>query len=259
MEPSVPESSSAQNPPGVHRLGDGMVNFYLVEDSGGLVLVDAGLPGHWDSLAALLSGLGAAPGDIRAVLLTHAHPDHLGLAARLHCEFRAAVWVHERDAATLAAANPARAAARSERPLALYLARRPAALGVPVHLARQGGFRLDPIADPHTFRSRQELTAVPGRPEVLMLPGHTPGSVAYVFHGHGVVFTGDALVTHDGLTGGRGPRLVCRGFTNDSKAAVASLDVLERVDAGVALPGHGDPMTDGLAAAVDHARHIGVV
>jgi glyoxylase-like metal-dependent hydrolase (beta-lactamase superfamily II) len=251
--------SSVQYPPGVHRLGDGMVNFYLVEDPGGLVLIDAGLPGHWDALVTYLSGLGAAPGDIRAVLLTHAHPDHLGVAARLRAEAKAAVWVHERDAGTLAAANPARASAKPERSPVRYLARRPAAVGLPVHLARQGGFRLDPVADPHTVRSRQELTAVPGRPEVLMLPGHTPGSVAYVFHDHGVVFTGDALVTYDGLTGARGPRLVCRGFTNDSAAAVASLDVLERVDSAIALPGHGEPMTDGLPAAVDHARHIGVV
>lgn len=251
--------ATAQNPPGVHRLGDNMVNFYLVEDPAGLVLIDSGLPGHWDALLAQLSALGAEPGDIRAVLLTHAHPDHLGLAARLRGEAGAAVWVHEGDAATLSAANPVRAAAKSERSLARYLVRRPAALALPLHLARQGAFRLDPVADPHTIRSRQELTAVPGRPEVLPLPGHTPGSVAYVFRDRGVVFTGDALVTYDGLTGARGPRLVCRGFTNDSKAAVASLGILERIDAATALPGHGEPMTDGLPAAIDHARHIGVV
>ena len=251
--------SSVQHPPGIHRLGDRMVNFYLVEDPAGLVLIDAGLPGHWDALVAQLSSLGAEPGDIRAVLLTHTHPDHLGLAARLREEAGAAVWVHEGDAATLTASNPVRAGAKPERSFVHYLARRPASLALPLYLARQGGFRLGPVADPHTFRSRQELTAVPGRPEVLPLPGHTPGSVAYVFRDRGVVFTGDALVTYDGLTGGRGPRLVCRGFTNDSKTAVESLGILERVDAALALPGHGEPMTDGLPAAVDHARHIGVV
>ncbi|HEV2638551.1 MAG TPA: MBL fold metallo-hydrolase [Actinocrinis sp.] len=251
--------ASPQYPPGVHRLGDGMVNFYLVEEPDGLVLIDAGLPKHWDALAARLAELGAAPGDVRALLLTHAHPDHLGLAARLHDEAGTAVWVHEADAATLAAKNPALAAAKPERALAGYLARRPAALALPVHLARRGGFRLSPVANPHTFAERQELTAVPGRPEVLPLPGHTPGSVAYVFADRGVAFTGDALVTFDGLTGKHGPRLVCRGFTHDSAAAYAALDVLERLDVPLALPGHGDPMADGLAAAVDHARHVGVV
>jgi glyoxylase-like metal-dependent hydrolase (beta-lactamase superfamily II) len=80
-------------PPAVYRLGDDTVNFYLVEEPAGLVLIDSGLPTHWGLLRDHLAGSGAVPGDIKAVLLTHAHPDHLGLAARVRREAGAAVWI----------------------------------------------------------------------------------------------------------------------------------------------------------------------
>ena len=74
----------AEPAPGVYRLGDFSVNFYAVEQGDQIVLVDSGLPAHYDQLTGLLKQLGRTVFDVQAVLLTHAHPDHLGLAARLH-------------------------------------------------------------------------------------------------------------------------------------------------------------------------------
>ena len=246
------------SPPAVHRLGDDMVNFYIVEEPEGLVLIDSGLPAHWAALRDHLASSGAVPGDIKAVLLTHAHPDHLGLAARVRREAGAAVWIHGADAATLAAANPARAGASTERSIAGYLLRRPAATRLLLHLARSGGFHPAPVSDPEVFETPTTLTRVPGAPEAVPIPGHTPGSTAYVFRHHGVIFTGDALVSYDGLTGLRGPRLVCRGFTHDGASALASLDTLAGIGRDLtALPGHGDPMAE-LSPAVDVARRVGM-
>ena len=73
----------SQPVPGIYRLGDSVVNFYVIDHGDRLVLVDAGLPAHRGQLDGLLSQLGRRPSDISAVLITHAHPDHLGLAARL--------------------------------------------------------------------------------------------------------------------------------------------------------------------------------
>ncbi|MFE4832191.1 MBL fold metallo-hydrolase [Streptomyces sp. NPDC056672] len=253
----------SQCPPGVHRLGDSVVNFYVVEEPDGLVLVDTGLPGHWRMLSDALTGLGASVTDIKAVLLTHSHIDHIGLAARLHREAGAAVWTHRADAPTLAAARPARAAVKPERSIMPYLLRRPAAVALPLRLASQGGFSPEPVREPDTFDGRLVLDRVPGAPEAVPLPGHTPGSTAYFFPRHGAVFTGDALITHDGLTGARGPRLICRAFTHDSAAALASLDRLAELtehDGDLTLlPGHGEPMAHGLAEAVTRARGLGVV
>lgn len=61
---------------GIHRLSQGVVNFYLVEDAGKLTLIDAGAPGDWEAFARAVGSLGRALDDLEAVLLTHAHCDH---------------------------------------------------------------------------------------------------------------------------------------------------------------------------------------
>ncbi len=244
--------------PGVHRLGDHVVNFYLIEHPDGVVLIDAGLPGHRRQLAERLDRFGHRIEDIRAVLLTHGHPDHTGLAGPLS-RAGAQVWIHERDAPILRdGPRSAMRHARPERGMLPYLLRRPSALATPLALARQGGFTAPPVTGFQTFAGDRDLDQVPGRPQAVMLPGHTDGSTAYLFADRGLVFTGDALVTHDGLTGHTGPTVVCRAFTHDTATAVASLDRLADLPATLVLPGHGDPFPGGPRAAADQARAAGV-
>src|SRR5262245_19062099 len=69
--------------PGVHRLGNSMVNYYVVEADGGLTLVDAGLPAFYRELEEFLRGRGKTVSDIDALLLTHAHGDHVGIAEKV--------------------------------------------------------------------------------------------------------------------------------------------------------------------------------
>jgi glyoxylase-like metal-dependent hydrolase (beta-lactamase superfamily II) len=249
---------SRQVAPGVDRLGDDVVSFYLVEHVDGLTLVDAGLPGHLRQLTDHLASLGHSLGDVRAVLLTHGHPDHTGLAGPLH-RAGADIWVHERDAAILAdGPRSALRHAKPERSMLPYLLRRPAALRTTLHLALQGGFTAPPVPGVLTFGGDQRLETVPGRPQAVVLAGHTPGSTAYLFADRGLLFTGDALVTYDGLTGLTGPTLVCRGFTHNSAAALASLDRLAELPGDLLLPGHGPPFSGGARTAVEQARRAGV-
>src|ERR1700710_2166922 len=74
--------------PGIHRVEDANVNWYVVEAEEGLTIVDAGVPSSWDSLRAVLAELGREPGEIKALVLTHAHFDHIGMAERLRSEGR---------------------------------------------------------------------------------------------------------------------------------------------------------------------------
>jgi glyoxylase-like metal-dependent hydrolase (beta-lactamase superfamily II) len=93
---------------------------------------------------------------------------------------------------------------------------------------------------------------VPGSPRVIHLPGHTPGSAAMLAVGHGALFVGDAIVTRSIATGRLGPQV--GPFTADRPRALASLARLDGVETGLLLPGHGDPWTGGIAAAVMLAR-----
>ena len=242
---------------GVHRLGDHVVNFYLIEDPDGLVLVDAGTPAHLAQLRALLAGLGRSLTDVRAALLTHGHADHTGLAHALR-EAGSELWIHERDAAILRdGPRSANRHAKPERSMVPYLLRRPSALAVPLRLARDGAFTAPGVPGARTFDADQVLKDVPGAPRAVALPGHTPGSTAYLFADRGLLFTGDALVTADGFTDHTGPTIVSRCFTHDSGAALDALDRLDELTAKLLLPGHGEPFTGSVRAATRQARRFG--
>src|SRR6185503_7566196 len=69
--------------PGIHRVDDAYVNWYAIEDGDELTIVDAGLPRSYGALERLLRLLGRPLGAVSALVLTDAHFDHVGFAARL--------------------------------------------------------------------------------------------------------------------------------------------------------------------------------
>jgi glyoxylase-like metal-dependent hydrolase (beta-lactamase superfamily II) len=56
-------------------------NAYLVRGAEGLLLVDSGTPGSAKRILASIDRIGAKPGDLHDIVLTHWHPDHMGGAA----------------------------------------------------------------------------------------------------------------------------------------------------------------------------------
>jgi len=235
---------------GVRRFDDGIVNWYLVEDGDRLALIDAGFPADWSMFATALGTLDRSPSDLAAVVLTHAHVDHLGFAERARRECGAEILVHAADQRL---AESPTTIAESERSPLRYL--RHAATR---RLMLQATLALAPLAKgiskATTFADGETLEWVPGRPRAIHTPGHTDGHCALHMPERGVLFTGDALVTRDPYTGATGPRTVAAAATKDTARARASLDALERVEADVLLAGHGEPWHGGVAEAVRLAR-----
>ena len=237
---------------GVHRITHAHVNCYLVEDEDGVTLVDAGLPSMWPMLLAGLEERGRRPDEVRALVLTHAHFDHVGFARRAQQEWELPVFGHPGDARL--AAHPYRY--RPERNRFLYPFTHPRSLPLLGRMAAAGALTVKGVRGLRPLETGAALP-VPGRPVVVHTPGHTDGHCVLDLPDRGTVLSGDALVTLDPYTGRRGPQIVAAAATNDSAVALDSLDAVAATGARTVLPGHGDRWTQGAEAAVRHARAVG--
>lgn len=236
---------------GIHRLTNGVANFYLIEESGKLVLVDAGAPKDWALFTQAALGLGKVAGDLDAVLLTHAHTDHTGFAEKARATTGARVWIHEHD---VRSARTGKVGPRDGKQSAYLL--RGAFWRTALVLGMRGGTKIIPIREVSGF-SDGEVLDVPGSPRVVHAPGHTGGSAAILLEDRGVLFTGDVLCTHNAFTGRVGPQIMPSGLNADTPQALASLANLTGIKAGVLLPGHGESWTGGVAEAIRQARAAG--
>lgn len=232
--------------PSLHRIGSDYVNSYLVEDADGITVVDAGLPGQWKELQAELDAMGRSLDDIHGVVLTHGDTDHIGFAERLRKEQGVPVFVHELDAE--------RARGQDKKPNAGWgrVKIGPVAKFL-WYGARRGALRIPPVTEVETFVDGEVLD-LPGSPQIIHIPGHTPGSVAIHVPAVDAIFMGDAMTTGNVLTGERGPRPA--PFTLEPSTALASLAKLEDVQTTWVLPGHGAPWDGGLAEAIRQIREV---
>jgi glyoxylase-like metal-dependent hydrolase (beta-lactamase superfamily II) len=236
---------------GVHRIEDSYTNWYLLEEDGRVTVVDAGVPTSWRSFHQSLARLGRKPDDVEAVVLTHAHFDHLGFAERARSELGVPVYVHEND---VPLTNLPRRYA-FERRRSLYFGTQVQAFPIVAALVRNRAWWPKPVRE--VVRYENGTLPVPGSPRVIPTPGHTTGHCALYLPERDAVIAGDAIVTLDPYTASRGPRLVARCATADSERNLRSLDALAQTGAQTVLVGHGEPWTQGAEAAVERSREAG--
>jgi glyoxylase-like metal-dependent hydrolase (beta-lactamase superfamily II) len=235
--------------PGIHRIENNHTNFYVVEDGDRVTVVDAGLPTSWPSLERAVGSLDR----IVALILTHAHFDHIGIAERLRKTLGIPVYVHENDVPLTM--HP-RLYSRERSPL-WYVATQPQALPIVAGFLGTRSFWPRRVAEVHRFTDG--TLDVPGSPRVVATPGHTLGHVAFHFPDRDAVIAGDSVVTFDPYTASKGPRLVARAATADVDRATGSLDALAATGAATVMTGHGPVWRDGAEAIAARARENGSI
>lgn len=220
------------------------VNWVLARDGADVTLIDAGYPGDAERVAASIRAIGRRPQDVVAVLVTHAHIDHLGGVPRYADRpvYTGPAEVGHVRREYLEQASPLDVARNLWRPgLWPWLAR-------VLRVGVLADVRV-PAAQPLPGAGALDL---PGRPVAVATPGHTSGHTAYLLPGAGVVATGDALVTGHPALRRDGPSVLPAFFNaGDPVPALAALGAL---DADVILPGHGEPLHRPVGEAVAEAR-----
>jgi glyoxylase-like metal-dependent hydrolase (beta-lactamase superfamily II) len=168
---------------------------YLVSRGQDVALIDTGWPTEqgWDALVAGTRQAGHDVRDIGYVLVTHAHPDHLGMADKVRELSGARIGMHPAEAAALRQASPARLGAES----ASWLRSR----GAPRDEAAQiQGLIAEAIAQRTTLAAPDFLIEHASRPlrglalRAVWTPGHTPGHLCFHHEDHDVLLTGDHVL-----------------------------------------------------------------
>ncbi len=217
----------------IHFVRTPLVNWTVVSDDAGVMLIDAGFPGQRDDVLSSLKELGFGPGDVRAILLTHAHIDHFGTAIWFATTHNTPVYCHAAEVA-----HAKREYLEQVSPVALATqVWRPRWLAWSTQVAAKGGLVRDGIPGTRALTPGDAET-LPGRPVALPTPGHTSGHCSYVVDG--VLVSGDALVTGHPLLRRSGPQLLPSMFNHDQAGCRASLAVLGAAQTTTMIPGHGD-------------------
>lgn len=213
----------------------GLYSFFI--DAPEPAIVDTGISSSpADGMVPALEALGRSIRDVRWILLTHGHIDHLG-GARALWELtgrRAQVVIHEADAPLLRS---------RDRHLDQYVDVRQQYLKDPEGVAEQTKSARAVISgelEPTMLVRGGERLSLGGGVSVSVhsVPGHTAGSVAYVVDGQNDVFVGDAVQVHGAANGFPG--------YEDPAAYRASLRyLLDEVRPGHLYLGHPYRRSDG--------------
>ena len=176
----------------------GLYSFFI--DAPEPAIVDTGIASSpAEGMAPALAAIGRRIEDVRLILLTHGHIDHVGGAHALWemTGRRAKVVIHKADAPML----------RSRR------------AHVDEYLAGRGQYLRDPEGEAKVTAAANAVISGEMEPSVLVeggesislgggttvsvhsIPGHTPGSVAYVLDGQDAAFVGDAVQVHGAANG----------------------------------------------------------
>ena len=206
--------------PGCFEISLGPVNVFLLESENGWALIDTGFPTSADAILAAIRQVGKQPADVRHIIVTHAHPDHIGSLAALSRASGAAIYMHPLDA-------PIARAGGGFRPLT-------PAPGLLANLM----FRLfirppGPIAEAETDHMIADGDVLPiaGGLTAIHTPGHCAGHLAFLWPQQGVLFAGD---TCSNLL-----RLGLSVVYEDLQVGQQSLARLAKLDFEVACFGHG--------------------
>ena len=208
---------------GVQIVPMGMANAFLIEGDDGLTLIDAGYPGKEAAVFGAIRGLGGSPDQLKHLIFTHGHPDHVGSAAAIVRETGATTYMHRLDIPMAESGGPFRPMRGAPGLLRQVMCK----------LFFHPDERMEPVAIDQPL-TPGEILPIAGGFEVIHTPGHCAGQVALLWRPGRMLFAGDVCTNVMGLGDPVGFVSLTEGRASQRKLASLSFDA-----AGF---GHGAPI-----------------
>lgn len=215
----------------------GLVNIYLLETNDGLMLLDTGFAGSAKKIMSAIQEIGRTPADVRNILLTHCHPDHIGSAAVMKRATGATVWAHPVDAPLIETGTTGRRPMFPSPGLRNRL------------MTRVLGARIRQVEPVKVDRLLEDGECPPFAPDLTAIhaPGHSAGQIALLWRRRGgVLFAADTCVNRGGF------KMIVA--TEDPRLARASLAKIAKLEFESVCVMHGSPMMTGGGKAFRQSR-----
>jgi glyoxylase-like metal-dependent hydrolase (beta-lactamase superfamily II) len=213
---------------GVHVIPMGMANGFLMEGNDGLTLID---PNKEAAVFGTIRALGRSPDQLKHLIFTHAHLDHIGSGAAIVRETGARTYRHPLDIPLAESGGPFRPLRAAPGLLRRVLCK----------LVYHPDERVRPVTIDQPLTAK-EILPIAGGIEVIHAPGHCAGQVALLWRPGRMLFTGDVCMNIMGLGDPVGFESLEEGRASQRKVASLSFDA-----AGF---GHGAPI------ARDASKHF---
>jgi len=214
---------------GLYQVGKGYQAF-IIDGDEGVTLVDTGLPNKTEYITDGLAAIGRCLEDVRHIVITHAHVDHIGGLGVIASGSGAETLCSPGDAPAVEGKVPMTPPPMMVRFPFLKIMLKMFPDAEPVEVDRL-------VAPGDTLALSGDLT-------VLATPGHTPGHLSFLLdRSGGVMIVGDAASANK-----RGK--VVRGFFNAPTPEIdASIKAIATHDFAMAVFGHAAPIRKGASGA----------
>ena len=198
------------------------VNCYLIKTETGYYLIDTGIPKVRDHLEKSINDTGCEFGDLKLIIITHGHMDHVGNAVYLRDKYGAKIAMHRGDAQM---AESGDMFVDTEGGILISM------IGV---FAKVFGLEAPKFAPDILLEDNQSLMEYGLDAKVIYNPGHSEGSISIYTADHDL-FCGD-LFNND-----KKPQKA--SIIQDAEKLDASVEKIKSLETATVYPGHGKPFT----------------